>query len=173
VKFEAALQKAETMAWARLAKDSRDPDALFAMTLASGLRADYQASLKNAVRASLRNASQSRTWGQRLLAVDPNYYDAYLASGSCKYLVGDLATICWVLRMQGVFGDRKEGLQELRLTAAHGRYLAPLARILLAVAYLGNKDIQQAKQLLSALAREFPDNPLFPAAIARLEPHAR
>jgi predicted Zn-dependent protease len=75
--------------------------------------------------------------------------------------------------MQGVFGARKEGLQELRLTAAHGRYLAPLARILLAVAYLGNKDIQQAKQLLSALAREFPDNPLFPAAIARLEPHAR
>ena len=171
-KFDAALQKAETIAQARLANNRDDRDALFAMTLTSGLRADYQALVERRNMVSLRNANQARTWGQKLLAADPNYYDGYLASGSSKYIVGNLAApIRWILRMQGISGDKEDGLQELKLTAEHGRYLAPLARILLVVAYLRDNNVQQAKQLLSNLEMEFPHNPLFPKAIARLEPH--
>jgi len=170
-KFDAALQKAETLAQARLATNSSDHDALFAMTLTSGLRADYQALVEKRNMASLRNANQARTWGQKLLAADPNYYDGYLASGSSKCIVGNLAApIRWVLRMQGISGDKEGGLQDLKLTAEHGHYLAPLARILLAVACLRDNKVQQAKQLLSILEKEFPNNPLFPKAIARLEP---
>ena len=169
-KFDAALQKAETIAQARLANNRDDRDALFAMALTSGLRADYQALVEKRNMASLRNANRARTWGQKLLAADQNYYDGYLASGSSKYIVGNLAApIRWVLRVQGISGDKEDGLQELKLTAEHGRYLAPLARILLAIAYLRDNDVQQAQPLLSILEREFPHNPLFPKAIARLE----
>ena len=123
-----------------------DRDALFAMTLTFRVRADYQALVEKRNMASLRNANQARIWGQKLLAADPNYDDGYLASGSSKYIVGNLAApVRWLLRIQGISGDNEDGLQELKLTAEHGHYLAPLARILLAVAYLRNNDVQQVK----------------------------
>jgi hypothetical protein len=42
--------------------------------------------------------------------------------------------------MTGAQTDKSEGLQRLRLTADKGRYLAPFARLLLAVAALRDKD---------------------------------
>ena len=170
--FEAALQRSETMAAAHLAKDSRDRDALLAMTLTSGLRADYQALIEKRNTASLRNADQARAWGQKLLAVDPTCYDAYLAMGSSNYVVGNLsAPLRWMLRLGGISGDKQEGIRELKLTSEHGRYLAPLARILLAVAYLRDRDVQQAQYLLSNLQHDFPGNSLFPRALAGLASH--
>jgi hypothetical protein len=169
-KFEDAVQHAEKEARERLAKDPRDRDALFAMTLAAGLRADYFALIDKSSMSSLRSADQARTWGETLLAVDPNYYDAYLASGSGKYIVGSLvAPVRWMLRLDGISGDKAEGIKELTLTAEKGNYLAPPARILLAIAYLREKRPQEARQLLSSLHTDFPRNPLFPKAIAKID----
>src|ERR1700751_5548089 len=39
--FLGAIARAESLAHARLAENSKDPNALFALTLSSGLRADY------------------------------------------------------------------------------------------------------------------------------------
>ncbi|MGA8764611.1 MAG: hypothetical protein WB562_17210 [Candidatus Sulfotelmatobacter sp.] len=41
--FQSALGRSETLARARLAKDSKDRDGLFALTLSAGLQADYAA----------------------------------------------------------------------------------------------------------------------------------
>jgi predicted Zn-dependent protease len=57
----------------------------------------------------------------------------------------------------------------LKLTAERGRYLAPFARILLAIAYVRDNDNTRARELLSALRQEFPDNSLFALEIARLD----
>jgi predicted Zn-dependent protease len=54
------------------------------------------------------------------------------------------------------------------LTAERGHYLAPFARILLAIAYVREKDKVRARQLLISLRDEFPKNPLFEQEIARL-----
>src|SRR5579862_7129539 len=169
-KFEKALQNTEERARARWARDHRDRDALFAMTLAAGLRADYLALIEKHSIASLYSANEARTWGEKLLAVDPNYYDAYLASGCDKYIVGSLvAPVRWALRLNGISGDKTEGIKELTLTAEKGNYLAPLARILLAIAYLREKRPEEARQLLSSLQADFPRNPLFPKAIAKID----
>ena len=40
-RFEAAIERAESLAHTRLEKDPKDRDALFALTLSSGLQADY------------------------------------------------------------------------------------------------------------------------------------
>jgi len=56
----------------------------------------------------------------------------------------------------------------LRLTAEKGRYLNPYARLLLAVAALRDKNIPKARDLLSALAREFPHNRLYAQELAQL-----
>ena len=169
-KFDTALVRTETVARARLAKDANDRDALFAMTLASGLKADYAALIEKRNLASLHFAKDASGWAGKLLAIDPNYYDAHLATGFSKYIIGTMsAPVRWILRVSGVSGDKQAGIQELQLTANHGHYLAPFARILLAIAYVREKDTSHALQLLASLHQEFPNNPLFPKEMARLE----
>ena len=54
------------------------------------------------------------------------------------------------------------------MTAEKGRYLNPYARLLLAVAALRDKNIPKARDLLGALAREFPHNRLYAQELAQL-----
>jgi hypothetical protein len=169
-RFNAQLSLAETKARAQLARNAKDRDALFAMTLASGLRADYAALIEKSNFTALRYTKEATAWAKQLLAVDPDCYDAHLASGISQYIVGSMAApVRWILHLGGVSGDRKAGIQELQVTAQHGRYLAPFARILLAIAYVRAKDKQRAREMLESLRGEFPANPLFAHELARLE----
>jgi len=150
-RFMNALNRAETLARARLAKNPKDSDALFAMTLSSGLQADYAALIEKRNMASLHHAKQASTWAQQLLAVCHDCYDAHLATGFTNP------------------ADKQGGIADLQLTAERGHYLAPFARILLAIAYVREKDKPHALQMLTALRADFPGNGLFPREIARLQ----
>jgi hypothetical protein len=168
--FEAAVTLAENQARARLANDGRDRDALFAMTLSSGLQADYAALIEKRNLASLHYTKEATSWAQRLLDVCSDCYDALLATGFSKYLIGSMsAPVRWLLRMGGLPADKDGGIADLQTTAEHGRYLAPFARILLAIAYVREKDRARALELLGGLRQEFPGNPLFGREMAHLE----
>ena len=168
--FQAALERGQTIARARLAKNSKDKDSLFALTLINGLQADYAALIDKRNMASLHFTKEAASWADQTLAVDPNCYDAHIAGGISKYLVGSMsAPIRWLVRLGGVSGDKQAGIKELQLVAAHGRYLAPFADILLAIAYVREHDKPRARQLLASLRDEFPANPLFAQEIARLD----
>jgi hypothetical protein len=168
--FDAALARSENLAKARLQKDPKDHDGMFAMTLASGLRADYAALIEKRNMASLHYTKDATGWANQLLAVHPECYDAHLASGVSKYIIGSMAApVRWLLRMGGVAGDKQAGISELQVTAQHGRYLAPFARILLAIAYVRDKNTAKARETLAGLQNEFPQNPLFAREIAHLE----
>lgn len=169
-KFQAAINRAEKLAHARLAEDPKDRDGLFALTLSAGLQADYASLIDKRNFASVRFTKQASTSAQQLLAVCPDCYDALLATGFSKYIVGNLvAPLRWILRMDGLPADKQGGLADLQTTADHGHYLAPFARILLAIAYVREKDKSRAVQLLTGLQQEFPANPLFARQIARLQ----
>ncbi|HWO38051.1 MAG TPA: hypothetical protein VNO32_55460 [Candidatus Acidoferrum sp.] len=169
-KFQAAIERAESLAHARLAKDSKDRDALFALTMSSGLQADYASLIEKRNLASVRFTKEATSQAQQLLAVCPDCYDALLATGFTKYIVGSLiAPLRWILRLGGLPSDKKAGLADLQTTADHGHYLAPFARILLAIAYVREKDKPRAVQLLTDLQHDFPGNALFPREIARLQ----
>ena len=168
--FEAAIGRSEQLAHARLSKNDKDEDALFALTLSSGLQADYAALIEKHNLASLHYTKEASTWAQQLLTVCSNCYDAQLATGFSKYIIGSMAApVRWLMRMGGLPADKQGGIADLQLTAAHGRYLAPFARILLAIAYVRDKNKARALELLSALHSEFPSNTLFPREIARLQ----
>jgi hypothetical protein len=169
-RFNAALDQAENWALARLAKDNKNRDALFALTMASGLRADYAALIEKRNLASLHFTKQATGWAQQLLVVDPGCYDAHLATGVSQYVVGSMAApVRWLVRLGGVSGDKAAGIRELQVTAERGQYLAPFARILLAIAYVRDKDKARARGLLVALQNDFPKNPLFAREISRLD----
>jgi hypothetical protein len=169
-RFEQHLDRAEALARTRLARDPQDRDALLAMTLATGLRSDYAALIEKSNLASLHYTKQANAWAGRLLKTDPTCYDAHLATGISRYIIGSMAApVRWILRVGGISGDKQAGIAELRTTAAKGELLAPFARILLAIAYVREKDVPEARALLASLQKDFPNNPLFERELARLE----
>jgi hypothetical protein len=169
-RFNAAIQLSENRAHSLLAKNPKNPDALFALTLSSGLQADYAALIEKSNLTSLHFTKVANGWADQLLVVDPKCYDAHVATGFSKYIIGSMsAPVRWLVRLGGVSGDKKAGISELQLTADHGRYLAPFARILLAIAYVREKDQPRAREILASLRDEFPSNPLFAKEIARLD----
>jgi len=168
--FQTAIDHAQRLAHARLAKDAKDRDALFALTLASGLQGDYAALIEKRNLASLHYAKEASAWAQQLLAVCNDCYDAQVATGFSKYIIGSMtAPVRWLLRMGGLPGDKQGGMADLQMTAQHGHYLAPFARILLAIAYVRDKDKPRALELLTSLRAQFPGNTLFPREIVRLQ----
>jgi hypothetical protein len=169
-RFQAAIGRADNLAHARLAKDPNDRNALFAATMCSGLQADYAALIEKRNLASLHFTKEASTSAQQLLAVCSDCYDGLLATGFSKYIIGSMAApMRWMLRMGGLAGDKQQGIADLQMTAARGHYLAPFARILLAIAYVREKDKARALQVLNDLHIQFPGNTLFPHEISRLQ----
>jgi hypothetical protein len=168
--FDSELILAETLAAKQLAKDSASVNALLAMTMVEGLRADYAALIERKDGASLSYTKKGRKSAERLLMVDSGCYDAYLALGVENYLLGiKPAPVRWILRVGGANTNRGEGLRELQLTAEKGHFLKPFAKLLLAVAALRSHDDENAKLILSELHRQFPHNLLYEHELARLE----
>lgn len=169
-RFEQQLNRAEGLARSRLSRDARDLDALLSMTLANGLRSDFAALIEKRNLASLHYTREATAWAQQLLAADPSCYDAHLATGVSRYIIGSMAApVRWVLRLGGVSGDKAGGIAELQMTAAQGHLLAPFARILLAIAYVREKESPRARELLLTLQQDFPNNALFGRELARLD----
>jgi hypothetical protein len=167
--FDQELDKSAGLSDKILAQMPDDPDALFAKILTLGLRADYEALIEGRDFDAMKVIKNSRATAERLLMIQPNYYDAYLAIGVENYLFSlKPAPVRWMLQAGGAQTDRDRGVEDLRLTAEKGRYLNPYARLLLAVAALRNKDLAQARGILSALAREFPHNRLYAQELAQI-----
>jgi hypothetical protein len=169
-RFDAELARAEKLALARLATAPDDKDALFAMAMVHGLRADYMALIECRRVASLPYTREGATYANKLLALDPSYADAYLATGVGDYVIGSLvAPVRWALRLAGYSGNKARGIQQVKIAAERGRFLAPFARILLAIACLRDHDTTGARALLVGLRRDFPSNPLFAQELERLD----
>jgi hypothetical protein len=168
--FEDALAGAEKLAKERLARDKNDIKALFSLSLVNGLRADDAALISKRNMAALGFTKSANVYAERLLAREPDYYDAYVSTGMGKYIIGGKAApVRWMLRLGGLKGDREEGVKELSLAAAHGHYLAPFANILLAFDDLRHNNRAAARSKFAALQAQFPNNPLFSRELAKLD----
>jgi hypothetical protein len=168
--FDAELSRADQIAAEQLKKDPQDVHALFAQVLAYGLRGDYTALIEKRDLAGLSYIKSARGIAEKLLALDPTCYDAYLAVGAENYLLSlKPAPVRWILRLGGAQTDKEQGLSKLQLTADKGHYLAPYARLLLAVAALRDKDRNTARSLLAGLWHEFPDNALYKQELDRIQ----
>jgi len=163
--FEAAIQASRTLA----ARAPNDTNALFAALLCDGLESDYAALIEKRYRASFQQMKAGSAAAERLLAQDPTFYDAWLAVGVENYMLSiKPAPVRWLLRLGGGQTDRAMGIEKLRLTAEKGHYLAPFAKLLLAVAAMRDHDNQRARELLAGLIRDYPQNPLYRQELTRM-----
>lgn len=169
--FDADMQRSATLADKTLAKNPNDKNAMFAKLLQFGLIGDYTALIEKRDLKGLYYIKQGRELAEKLLAIDPTCYDAYIAVGVENYLLSlKPAPVRWLLHMTGAETDKETGLEKLRITAAKGHYLMPYARMLLAVAALRDHKPDQARTLLEGLSREFPHNRLYASELAKLKP---
>jgi hypothetical protein len=160
--FEDRADQTNRLADAALARNPKDANALYAKTLICGMRSDYALMIDKHDVEALSYSKQASALSRQTLSISPTMYDAYLASGVENYMLSlKWAPLRWVLSWTGAGTDRQEGLRMLRVTASQGHYLAPFARMMLAVAAIRDGHPQQARDILTALSQEFPRNSLY------------
>jgi hypothetical protein len=168
--FDADLAKADKLAMGTLRAMPRDSNALFASVMVLGLRADFDGLIDKRDLSALSSVKTGRAIAERLLTIDPSYYDAHLAVGVENYMLSlKAAPVRWFLQLAGAQTDREVGVERLTLTAEKGRYLKPYARLLLAVDALRRKDTPKAREILTGLTQQFPHNRLYVEELARLQ----
>jgi hypothetical protein len=167
--FLQALDDAQKRAQTVLKSNPNDHDALFAMSVVSGVSTDYMALVEKRQMGSLSSAKRSNAYAQRLLKLDPKFYDAYLTAGFSEYMIGSLPFfIRWFVHFDNVDGNKQRGVQNLELVAREGHYLKPLAKVFLGIIDLREKKPQEARKLLAELAHDYPRNPLYRKELDKL-----
>jgi hypothetical protein len=167
--FDDQTAKASALADQALQHNPNDATALYVKTLVSGMRSDYALMIEKRDLSALSYSKEASAFSKRVLVIDPTRSDAYLASGVENYMLSlKSMPIRWILGMTGAATNREEGIRLLRLTAAQGHYLAPFARMMLAVAALRDNHPEEARSLLTELSKEYPQNTLYARELARI-----
>jgi hypothetical protein len=167
--FNERIDQADRLADSALQKSNADARALFVKTLTHGLRADYVALIDGRGVKALSYTKAGRIYAEKLLAVDPQAFDAYLGPGVENYLLSlKPIALRLLLRLTGSQVDREAGLEKLQKTALQGYYLEPFAKLLLAVAALRDGHPEKAREILAELHQRFPDNELYTLELSRL-----
>jgi hypothetical protein len=165
--FVQANNQARDLAKRRLKSNPRDIHALLAITIADGMESDYDALIIKKQLDGLKVMKQAEAEANTLLAIDPSQQDANVALGMSNYVIGCLPgfkrALVW---FGGIHGDRVKGMQLMASAAEHGHYLQPFAKVMLALAYEREHQMDQARDLLSQLAIQFPANPVFARELA-------
>jgi hypothetical protein len=168
--FRAAAMKAEELAQRQLRIDSENSEALLALAVTTGMRADYAGLVERRQLESLRLTRQAERYAEHLLSVNPDAVDAYVTLGAANYIIGSLpAHKRFFLWFGGIHGDRLRGVMQLQMAAMDGRYLRPFAKVLLALVAQRENQPELARELLEELSAEFPANPLFRRELALLK----
>jgi hypothetical protein len=133
------------------------------------MQADWASLIDRHEYGAYKYSELGSKYAKQALAIDPTLYDANLALGIENYMLSlKPAPIRWLLGMAGAGTNKDEGVRLLKLTAEQGHYLAPFARLMLAVGELRDGRVQQGKAILVGLSQEFPQNTLYKRQIARL-----
>jgi hypothetical protein len=167
--FNDRIAQAERLADAALQRNPKDANAYYCKAVTSGMQADWASLIDRHEYGAYRFSELASKYAKQALAINPTLYDANLAVGIENYMLSlKAAPIRWILGLAGAGTNKAEGVRLLKLTAEQGRYLAPFARLMLAVGELRDGRVQQGKAILIGLSQEFPQNTLYQRQIARL-----
>jgi hypothetical protein len=167
--FQDSIAQAEHLADDALQRNSNDANAFYCKAVTSGMQADWASLIDRHEYGAFKFSELASKYAKQALAISPTLYDANLAVGIENYMLSlKAAPIRWILGMTGAGTNKAEGVRLLKLTADQGHYLAPFARLMLAVGELRDGRTQQGKAILVGLSQEFPQNTLYQRQIARL-----
>jgi hypothetical protein len=167
--FTDRITQSERLADASIQQNPKDANALYCKAVTSGMQADWASLIDRHEYGAYKFSELASKYAKQALAIAPTLYDANLAVGIENYMLSlKPAPIRWILGMAGAGTNKTEGVRLLKLTAEQGHYLAPFARLMLAVGELRDGRTQSGKAILIGLSQEFPKNTLYQRQIARL-----
>jgi hypothetical protein len=168
--FVEANTQAREKAKKLLKSNPKDIHGLLALTIADGMESDYDAIIIKKQLPGLSMMRQAEADAKTLLAIDPNEQDANVALGMSNYVIGSLPSYKRAfLWFGGLHGDKQRGMDQMGSAAEHGHYLQPFAKVMLALAYEREHKPEQARELLSELAVQFPRNSVFARELALVD----
>ncbi len=167
--FEQRSSQAESLADNALKTNPNDARALYTRTMLAGLHSDYAAMIDKKDYAALKFTEQASAFAKKTLAADPTLYDASIAVGVENYMLSlKPGVMRFFLFLRGDPTSKEEGIRQMRLVADKGHYLAPFARLMLAVCELKDHHPDQARTILTGLAQQFPQNTLYTRQLSRI-----
>lgn len=157
--FNDCISRTLQLGEARVAKDPKDADALYAMGVAYGLRANYNYLVRKAWMDALKDSGNARKMHNQVAQLRPNDIDCRLVEGLYQYLVGSLP---WHIRALGLLagykGDREGGIRIVKLVSEQARTNRYDARVMLAAIYRRERRPLDALPLVHSLSERFPRN---------------
>jgi len=116
-----AIDDAQSRAQSRLETSPNDEEALFAMCITTGVQTDYTALIEKKQISSLSLVKKGAAYAQRLLKVNPKFYDAYLTTGMTEYVIGSLPFfVRWFIKVENINGNKEQGIRQWRLLRGRG-----------------------------------------------------
>ena len=163
------LAEADDLATRALTKSPSDTDALLAESIALGLRADYDSLIEKRMLTPLGYTKQSREYAERLLAADPNNYDAYLAPGIENYILSlKIAPVRFLLRLKGAQVDHDKGIDGLERPRNTAIIWSLSRNFCLPWPLYGTITRMKRRDCLRELHQRFPHNPLYLRELDRI-----
>jgi tetratricopeptide (TPR) repeat protein len=169
-RFEQAIATSIALAGQR---PGNDVQALYALGVAYGLRANYEFLMRKEWRTALKSATAARKTHGRVTELDPSFIDARLVQGIHEFVVGSLP---WHWKMLGFLvgfrGDKEKGIRTLEEVAAHGTMNRVDAEVLLCAVYRRERQSKRAIPLLQDLIHRYPRNYLFRLELSQMHSDA-
>jgi len=161
-KFKKYISDAIKISKKNLFNKQKRLDALFYLGTAHMYFAAYHGGQNNWLRAYMYG-KQGIEYLEKVVEINPNYYDAYLGLGLYHYYADVMPNfVKTVSSFLGIKGDRSKGLYELQLAAEKGTYSKAEAMFFLGNIYLYmEKDYSKSLHYSKKLANLYPDNPGF------------
>ncbi|HEX8178811.1 MAG TPA: tetratricopeptide repeat protein [Pyrinomonadaceae bacterium] len=165
--FKEYTQQAKQIAEARLKQNPNDVEALYALGSITGLQAAFAGAVERRFMAALRNGMDSVDYHRKVLKLDPNCHDAEVTLGLYEYVLGSVSfPVRLVLKVGGMSGSKKKGIETLERVVAQGTRANDDARVLLITLYKREKRYNDALKYARELAEKYPRNYLFKLEVA-------
>jgi tetratricopeptide (TPR) repeat protein len=158
-RFHQHAGRALMLAEAQLAKQPRNPEALYELGNAVGLQASYAATVDGKILGAFRSARRAYDAHEQVLELDPSRKDAGLIVGMYRYVISAMSfPIRMMAYVAGFGGDKDKGIRMVEDAAASGGSVAADARFALVLLYNRERRYPDALRVLAELRTEFPRN---------------
>ncbi len=168
--FFGVLEKAQRLAEDHLKQNPKDQEAMYWAGAAHATRAVFYFSMLKAYLPALRESIGARQYHAQLLAINPDYVDAWLVVGTNDYVAGSLPWYVKIMAsLKGYRGNRAQGLAEVKRVAEQGHSAREDAKFILAILYRREKMYSETLAVLQSLAESYPRNFLLRREIAQIQ----